>query len=56
MGPGLGGPTGPAPIYLWEFICPQAWLAHSPLLARGQELLLTAQGFSLPTQAPSTDL
>lgn len=39
MGPGLGGPPGPAPIYLWEFICPQARLAHSSLLARGQELL-----------------
>lgn len=39
MGLGLGGPTSPAPIHLWEFICPQARLAHSPSPAKGQELL-----------------
>lgn len=35
---GAVGP-GPAPAYLWEFICPQAQLVHSPLPARGQERL-----------------
>lgn len=37
-GPGWP-PSSPAPIYLWEFICPQARLAHSPSPARGQEQL-----------------
>lgn len=39
VGLGLGGPSSPAPIYLWEFICPQKLLARSALPARGQELL-----------------
>lgn len=33
VGLGLGGPTSPAPSYLWEFICPQPQLVRSPLLA-----------------------
>lgn len=37
VGLGLGGPTGSASVYLWEFIS-RAPLAGTPLPARSQKL------------------
>lgn len=51
MGPGLGGPPGPAPIYLWEFICPQAQAGPQSIACRGPRAAPTTRGLSRPTQA-----